>query len=989
MVMFSAEDLSEEFMSILSVFGFSGMIGNSGGSETTFCYQATPLFNMFVSLFQPVLSFVQLMLQAVVMLVVHRIKKKSFRGFHTSNYRRATLALFVTSYYATVKNSVRLLICQDIGDDSYLAFQPAIRCSSSEYQELQVASIVILSVIILVQIFFWRTLIKSSKLGLLDPEVSQRSKTWLFLKDVMDNDNAAVKSIDQTQENGLTSVFNSKTRKKAAESARRGSLSEGWSAVKKSNLTKEEFQKEMKYRKIRTARYKRGLKEPWIPVGFPQFRKSKQVWRDYGALMMPYKVSCYYWEFYSMCRRGVVIVIALSYVNSQPRFFAFGVVTILQLIAQSYFQPYRETSNSTDPVMNKVLANMNNFEMLSLSTLYFLVQLSASSISKEPTTIWIKFALLLFVFGVLFSALLLLIYRSKVLGSKFAVPRFRLEELLGQVDEEEDDIDVAKLNKSKKHLKQDDNSGKQDKEMPRQMGSDHSNHDKQVLSAIRNCYNDSNGRPTAESFNDLFQQLHGSSSPLPSTLSALAKLQKTSSGRCSYTGFVNLVIKTSGIKLGCKYISILQQLDVAGEELLREQFSKLGKGSLHVKLQHLSPILNAAGCKLNSIQLTHFVRQCTSLSIAEPGVTVDNLLKAVAVTLAQHPTKGATQQDGTSTVAASQRSKHFKSWWMIFALDNCAHLSSQILSPTPRFLPTSLMKEFFALFVAVNVSGSGHICAEDLATFANGAFSLKEAQNLIAEAVGRVAGKPSQLLSFEQFWKHMAKLLYYLSTDESKYENAPELSSPLNSKADLDSLNVSLEDSSLFSDAEEERILGPADVMATEFPEMELKYHEPYEPVSRLPKASELSQLSNRIERSVNSFFATMEDDEDRSVQNREYSQMSILNKMQYEVTTMGDSRLDSSRFDGHSNREFTSRRNKNELSLTELTANIPQAMAFVGYASDHSQGYKSDLSQHPVRSQLFSDLSSPDLSKIDSLELHSSEDEDQNMAKWDMWYAS
>jgi hypothetical protein len=126
-VMFSQEFIGEGLNAALSYFSFTSIVG------PYLCYQGSHIFFVYMALLQPLIGVAQLCVQGLVMFLVHVVKTKKIKGFHTSAYRRSAITLLLSSYYGLVHNVIKVLVCVDVGTKSLLQFEPAISCTTARY----------------------------------------------------------------------------------------------------------------------------------------------------------------------------------------------------------------------------------------------------------------------------------------------------------------------------------------------------------------------------------------------------------------------------------------------------------------------------------------------------------------------------------------------------------------------------------------------------------------------------------------------------------------------------------------------------------------------------------------------------------------------------------------------------------------------------------------------------------------------------------------
>jgi len=491
-LMFPVEELKDEISSLAQFFNFkmmSGGIESSEGSSNTFCYQFSPFLTLYISLLQPIISFAQLYLQALVMYGLHVYRNKSFKGFSTSAYRRASINLFSTSYYAGLAGALATLDCVSVNEKRLLRINPSVDCFSSEYKEIQYIATVVVILIFSVQLQMIAVMFRNYRRGYLAPELLAKCDDWLALKQALTLASGEIsKARKQEQEERYMqeaaerakrgeSLVGSKKRmkkeKKAAKAAEKEALknekaqaeqarmawvdskqrgrsvsrfrsmfmrskSKGASEGKKivevneSDMTPEEL---LRYQqKERRKKHAEFHLLPWNPRGLILFRYALDAVRQQGTLMATYTHSVFYWEFVSMLRRASFILVAMTYESGRNKKAAFAILCCAQLILHCAFQPYDRGDEYRDPKLRAVLSRTNTIEFISLGGLYLLSNLSLIKFNQKIVLLQLKFSLMLITVTCLAVPLGIVIVRDTLFRKQYSYTRAELEDRLG--DEE-------------------------------------------------------------------------------------------------------------------------------------------------------------------------------------------------------------------------------------------------------------------------------------------------------------------------------------------------------------------------------------------------------------------------------------------------------------------------------------------------------------------------------------------------------------------------
>jgi len=197
MTIMPPEEMKSELATVASFFNFKLMSGEvgGGGQVSGNCYQYSPMLVLYSSLLTPIVSFVQLCLQGIVAFLFFRIQTGTWKGFHTSPYRRGMIALYIQNYYVSLTSALATLDCAQYGPNKHLRINPSIDCTSDSYIEIRNAAVVIICMIFLVQGNFMLNIIKSYRKGYLQDDLMQKVDVWLAMKEYMDQRRAERKAL--------------------------------------------------------------------------------------------------------------------------------------------------------------------------------------------------------------------------------------------------------------------------------------------------------------------------------------------------------------------------------------------------------------------------------------------------------------------------------------------------------------------------------------------------------------------------------------------------------------------------------------------------------------------------------------------------------------------------------------------------------------------------------------------------------------------------
>lgn len=289
-----------ESKQVMAFIGFSEFLGLQGGFATTFCYQSTPLLNLYVLLLQPVVSLGQMLLQIGFHYLIHAVRVKSFRGFRATPYIRATRTLFITFYFGLIMNCIRALHCVDFKGESHLKFQPSINCSDPHYLGLRYIAIGVLVVTVLLQFSFFFIVKRAASKGLLDPKTVNKVVIWSELYDLMTEERQKLQNesvIQQSTHLSVQKLFKKGTRKASKrqhayrvesgkpEAYANDELEPREDCIQDFIPPQEEKIKE-ELEEIRISRDFSGMAKSWSPAGLPHFNQTLALYHSYGSMLV-------------------------------------------------------------------------------------------------------------------------------------------------------------------------------------------------------------------------------------------------------------------------------------------------------------------------------------------------------------------------------------------------------------------------------------------------------------------------------------------------------------------------------------------------------------------------------------------------------------------------------------------------------------------------------------------------------------------------------
>jgi len=585
LIMFTAEELSAELNSILGALSFGEAVGGQGASTTTFCYQASTLFNLYMALLTPVLSLTQLVLQAIVSLVIHRFKTGKFKGFHTSAYRRASLMLFVTSYYAVVQNCFRVITCVEVGNEQRLQFQPSILCDDPSYLNIRFVAYTMLSTVLLLQFRFSWVIIKAMRQGHLTPKVVHKVIVWYYLKDIMDADRAAIALEERRAEKEVLQAQEGVIEK---QGVLRGLMTKTLKTVAKKTQKKTPKVVPSELQRIRAKRQEANLILPWFPEGMPTFGKTVALYQAYGTLLMPYHPGAAYWEFLAMFRRALMIFIALGVSNIRDRFCCFGLVALMQLSVHCFKAPYRDGYLFKDPFVATCINRANRLELFSFTMLYLLSNINSFQNFLGPLLLHFKFLIILVTAIVEISFVGFVIARAQLYGSKFVQSREDWENMLGNVNWAHDIAVFTRLQNRARRL-----DAKRGLPSRRVRNEENSEAPEEVVDILRQSYNEHNGFISSEVAEEILAQMESFvENDKLTKIADLSGVRLSSTLRTSFPEYLDALCDALHFRWEQKLD--VTQGDVASHDMILVAFDNLATSPAQEKRNSCS-ILDAAG----------------------------------------------------------------------------------------------------------------------------------------------------------------------------------------------------------------------------------------------------------------------------------------------------------------------------------------------------------------------------------------------------------
>lgn len=243
---------------------------------------------LYLTLLQPLINPIQLMLQMAVHYAVHKVKEvqhyktsdQIFKRFDVNAYRRAAISLFIASFHSTAYCCFRLVVCVDVDGESRVQSQPTVSCDEGWYQEISVAANFLQAAQIAAAVLmFWRVW----RTHRMKTDEDEKIVYFLALRHLMQQVPAKL-IVDLEDDNSMSSEDDFEGLDKDLADTDLTVNKTAKADLEMAKVEEDKVQRE----KIRRARFQQWGSEarPFVPANVPNFIELRKFYDHYGPLIV-------------------------------------------------------------------------------------------------------------------------------------------------------------------------------------------------------------------------------------------------------------------------------------------------------------------------------------------------------------------------------------------------------------------------------------------------------------------------------------------------------------------------------------------------------------------------------------------------------------------------------------------------------------------------------------------------------------------------------
>jgi len=323
------------FVSIFSFLAF-----NYGSENTEFCFQSDSKTMLQLTLFQPIMNYLQLLLQMIVHRGLHwhktvahfKISNRPFPRFDYRSYQRAVISLFFASFHSTAFSCLRLVVCVDVNGVEVVQAQPTVRCDQDWYIPIKYTANTIQILQLVAIVFMLFKVCRAVKVSEAD---DQKISYWLMVRTLLKS--FTVKGQDN---------FESRESKDESESEVDEQLNQMMDVEytgdtrKQHDLQVQEMKKRQRVSRARLLGWG-PTAPPFAPPKVSKFLKLQRLYDGYGPFIIPYRQGYFLWEFEVMLFKYLTVYLVIFVHNFNDKCTYLGLASLCQIGIFLIVNPHR------------------------------------------------------------------------------------------------------------------------------------------------------------------------------------------------------------------------------------------------------------------------------------------------------------------------------------------------------------------------------------------------------------------------------------------------------------------------------------------------------------------------------------------------------------------------------------------------------------------------------------------------------------------------